>query len=96
MREAGSGKTEYSTTDSSSRAAGSAARAGTIGCARSSSRFFRSLKEECTWQHNFASFREARRAIGRWIRWYNDERPHQALHYRSPAEFRAQKLNEVA
>jgi putative transposase len=59
-------------------------------------RFFRSLKEECTWQHNFASFREARRAIGRWIRWYNDERPHQALHYRSPAEFRAQKLNEVA
>lgn len=59
-------------------------------------RFFRSLKEECTWQHNFASFREARRTIGRWIRWYNEERPHQALNYRSPVEFRAQKLNEVA
>ncbi len=59
-------------------------------------RFFRSLKEECAWQHNFWSFREARRTIARWIRWYNEERPHQALDYRSPAEFRAQKLNEVA
>jgi putative transposase len=59
-------------------------------------RFFRSLKEECTWQHNFPSFREARRTIGRWIRWYNEERPHQALNYRSPVEFRALKLNEVA
>ena len=26
-------------------------------------RFFRSLKEECVWQHNFASFAEARTAI---------------------------------
>lgn len=59
-------------------------------------RFFRSLKEECTWQHNFPSFREARRTIGRWIRWYNEERPHQALNYRSPVEFRAQKRNQVA
>jgi putative transposase len=25
-------------------------------------RFFRSLKEECSWQHNFADFEEARRA----------------------------------
>ncbi len=27
-------------------------------------RFFRSLKEECVWQHRFASFAEARRTIG--------------------------------
>jgi putative transposase len=59
-------------------------------------RFFRSLKEECTWQHIFADFREARRAIARWIGWYNAERPHQALGYRSPYEFRAQQLNSVA
>jgi len=51
-------------------------------------RFFRSLKEECIWQHNFTSFGEARRAVRRWIRWYNDERPHQALAYKSPTEFR--------
>ena len=51
-------------------------------------RFFRSLKEECVWQHNFASFGEARTAITRWIEWYNVERPHQALGYRSPRQFR--------
>jgi putative transposase len=42
-------------------------------------RFFRSLKEECVWQHNFGSFEEARRAVSRWIHWYNTERPHQSL-----------------
>ena len=52
-------------------------------------RFFRSLKEECIWQHNFSSFAEARRVIQHWIRWYNNERPHQALGYKSPAQFRA-------
>jgi putative transposase len=59
-------------------------------------RFFRSLKEECVWQHNFSSFSEARRAVRRWIRWYNDERPHQALAYKSPAEFRREKDQKVA
>jgi Integrase core domain len=52
-------------------------------------RFFRKLKEECVGQHNFASFGEARTAITRWIEWYNAERPHQALGYRSPRQFRA-------
>jgi putative transposase len=59
-------------------------------------RFFRSLKEECVWQHNFSSFSEARRAVHRWIRWYNDERPHQALAYKSPAEFHREKDQKVA
>ena len=51
-------------------------------------RFFRSLKEECAWQHNFGGFEEAKREIARWIGWYNGERPHQALGYLSPATFR--------
>lgn len=51
-------------------------------------RFFRSLKEECVWQHNFAGFEEARKAIREWIAWYNERRPHQALGYKSPAQFR--------
>jgi len=59
-------------------------------------RFFRSLKEECTWQTNFRSFREAKRVVGRWIEWYNSSRPHQALGYLSPREYRAQQLNQVA
>ena len=59
-------------------------------------RFFRSLKEECTWLHNFRSLRHAARAVRRWIAWYNEDRPHQALGYQSPAEFRAQEAAIVA
>jgi len=47
-------------------------------------RFIRSLKEECIWQQRFESLAHAQRAI-RWIRYYNTQRPHQALGYRSPA-----------
>jgi putative transposase len=59
-------------------------------------RFFRSLKEECVWQRNFPSFTEARRALRRWIGWYNDRRPHQALGYLSPRQYRALQLQRVA
>jgi putative transposase len=58
-------------------------------------RFFRSLKEECAWQHNFESFGEARGAIARWIDWYNGGRPYQALGYRSPREYR-EEVSRVA
>jgi putative transposase len=47
-------------------------------------------------QHNFVSFAEARIAITQWIEWYNAERPHQALGYRSPRQFRALQLQLVA
>lgn len=59
-------------------------------------RFFRSLKEECVWQHQFRSFSEARDVINRWVRWYNEGRPHQALGYRSPHQYRALLVGEVA
>ena len=59
-------------------------------------RFFRTLKEECAWQHNFVSFAEARREITRWIGWYNTGRPHKALGYRSPGQFRAEQQRSVA
>jgi putative transposase len=59
-------------------------------------RFFRSLKEECTWQRNFQSFTEAKRAIEKWIDWYNNARPHQALGYKSPREYRGENLQRVA
>jgi putative transposase len=47
-------------------------------------RFFRSLKEECIWQHRFESLGQARAVISRWIRYYNEERPHQSLGYVAP------------
>ena len=54
-------------------------------------RFFRSLKEECVWQHHFETFEEARQRIRAWVAWYNEGRPHQALNYKSPVQFRAQQ-----
>jgi hypothetical protein len=59
-------------------------------------RFFRSLKEECVWLHNFGSFTEARIAITKWIEWYNVARPHQSLGYRSPHQFRELQPQLVA
>ncbi len=59
-------------------------------------RFFRSLKEECIWQHNFTSFGEAKRVITEWIHGYNTERPHQTLGYMSPGEYRARQSCQVA
>ncbi len=50
-------------------------------------RWFRSLKEECVWQQRFGTFADAQQAISAWIRWYNTERPHQALGYRSPQQY---------
>jgi len=55
-------------------------------------RFFRSLKEECVWQYNFESFSQASEKVREWIKWYNEERPHQALGYKSPVGYRQQRL----
>ncbi len=58
-------------------------------------RFFRSLKEECVWPHQFQTFTEARGIIRDWLAWYNEGRPYQTLGYRSPRQYRAQQLAEV-
>jgi len=49
-------------------------------------RFWRTLKYEEVYLKAYADAREARREIGRYIRFYNGERPHQALGYKTPAE----------
>jgi putative transposase len=59
-------------------------------------RFFCSRKEECVWQHSFVNFEHARRELSAWIRWHNEERPHQALGYRGPRAFRAHEVDQVA
>src|SRR5262249_507438 len=48
------------------------------------------------WQHNFVGFEHARRELTGWICWFNEARPHQALGYRSPREFRAHEATQVA
>ena len=59
-------------------------------------RFFRSRQEEGVWPYNFGNFAEARTAITPSINWYNAGRPHQALGYRSPRQFRALQPQLVA
>ncbi|WP_416139206.1 integrase core domain-containing protein [Halomonas sp. HK25] len=54
--------------------------------------FFRSLKEECIWQHRFESLGQARAVIGRWIRYYNEERPHQYLAMWTPGTSRISRV----
>ena len=49
-------------------------------------RVIRTLKEQCVHRQRFDSIQHATRAIGDWIRFYNNHRPHQALAMRTPAE----------
>jgi putative transposase len=47
-------------------------------------RLWRSLKYEEVFLKAYNAVIEARRSIGEWLEFYNDERPHQALAYRTP------------
>jgi putative transposase len=47
-------------------------------------RLWRSLKYEEVFIKAYGSVAEARRGIGGWLTFYNEERPHQALGYRTP------------
>ena len=49
-------------------------------------RLWRSLKYEEVFLKAYGSVAEARRGIGAWLGFYNDERPHQALDYLTPFE----------
>ena len=49
-------------------------------------RLWRSLKYEEVFIKAYGSVAEARLGIGGWMAFYNDERPHQALSYRTPRE----------
>lgn len=49
-------------------------------------RLWRSVKYEEVYVHDYLSPREARQALTRYFTFYNHERLHQALDYRTPAE----------
>jgi putative transposase len=48
-------------------------------------RLWRSLKYEEVYLRDYRLIPEARTGIGRWFQFYNNERPHQSLGYRTPA-----------
>jgi len=54
-------------------------------------RLWRSVKYEEVYLNDYASPREARLGLSRYFHFYNFERPHQALDYRTPAQVYAGK-----
>ena len=58
-------------------------------------RVIRTLKEELIWLRDWESADEVRVALEAWVKRYNNERPHQALDYATPAEYRAEKLGTM-
>jgi len=48
-------------------------------------RLWRTVKYEEVYLHAYASPREARQGLSRYLAFYNHERPHQALRYQTPA-----------
>jgi putative transposase len=55
-------------------------------------RLWRSLKYEEVYLHAYEGMLEARAGITRYLRFYNESRPHQALGYQTPAAFYAAAL----
>lgn len=49
-------------------------------------RLWRSLKYECVYLHAFETGSELRAGLGRWIAYYNTQRPHPGLAGRTPVE----------
>ena len=65
-------------------------------------RLWRTIKYEEVYLHSYASPKEARRQLTPYLKFYNSERPHQALSYRTPAEVyfgsenvKEQQLNSI-
>lgn len=59
-------------------------------------RLWRSLKYEEVYLHAYEDMTTARAGIGRYLAFYNDERPHQSLGYQTPSAFYACEANKAA
>jgi len=57
--------------------------------------YHKTFKRECVWQNRFATIDEATAVISAWIDHYNRERPHSALGYLTPEEWRARNDHQI-
>ena len=59
-------------------------------------RLWNSIKYECIYLYSLESVQEARRIIAKYIIYYNQGRPHQALEYKTPdmVYYSQKRLNE--
>jgi putative transposase len=55
-------------------------------------RLHRTLKEEVIWLQDWEDAAAVERAVRAWVRTYNEARPHQALGWKTPSEYRAERL----
>lgn len=55
-------------------------------------RLIRTLKEEVIWLRDWDTVEQLREAVAAWVVRYNERRPHQALDYKTPSEYRAEHL----
>lgn len=59
-------------------------------------RLWRSLKYEEVYLNDYDTPQEARQGIGRYFGFYNNERPHSALGYQTPASFYSMLMQKAA
>jgi len=55
-------------------------------------RFFRTLKYEDIYLNEYINPKSLRRGINKYIRFYNEQRPHESLGYRCPAKYYYQQM----
>src|SRR3546814_6889384 len=58
-------------------------------------RLWRSLKYECAYLNAFETDSELRAGLGRWITYYNTQRPHSGLAGQTPAERSEEHTSEL-
>ena len=59
-------------------------------------RFIKTFKEEFAWVRRYQSIQHARFALRAWINRYNNQRPHQALKYRTPSQYHQDQCKQAA
>ena len=55
--------------------------------------FFKSLKQEELYRRVYRSEREFKESVAEYMLFYNEERPHKTLHYKTPKQFEAEYYN---
>jgi len=58
-------------------------------------RLWRSLKYELIYLHSFDNGKHLTNEVKKWLNWYNQKRPHQALDYQTPDEVYWQSLKST-
>jgi len=49
-------------------------------------RFWRTYKYECLNLHDISTLKDIKKISEKWLKYYNKQRPHQGLNYRTPDE----------